>query len=202
MRGVRGLGGAAFVYLLTAVFGLAGLGLVLIVTADVVVALLLAREIGAGRIERRRILLNQAETGRVGEGDDGAEEMIERLSAVTLATRDMVRAVRFYRTIGFEMLYGGEAADFTSFRAGAGSFLNLIAAPAEREGSWWGRAIFYESDLDGLYGRLVAAGLRPQMPPREAPWGERYFHLTDPDGHELSFAWPLAGARRQHERAP
>ena len=22
----------------------------------------------------------------------------------------------------------------------------------------------------------------------DAPWGERYFHVRDPDGHELSFA--------------
>ena len=36
----------------------------------------------------------------------------------------MAAAVRFYRAAGFEMLYGGEAAGFTSFRAGAG-FLNL-----------------------------------------------------------------------------
>jgi uncharacterized glyoxalase superfamily protein PhnB len=27
--------------------------------------------------------------------------------------------------------------------------------------------------------------------PRDAEWGERYFHLTDPDGHELSFARPI-----------
>jgi uncharacterized glyoxalase superfamily protein PhnB len=26
--------------------------------------------------------------------------------------------------------------------------------------------------------------------PRDAPWGERYFHMRDPDGHELSFARP------------
>ncbi|MEE9270499.1 MAG: VOC family protein, partial [Candidatus Krumholzibacteria bacterium] len=25
-----------------------------------------------------------------------------------------------------------------------------------------------------------------------AEWGERYFHITDPDGHELSFARPLS----------
>jgi len=30
--------------------------------------------------------------------------------------------------------------------------------------------------------------------PRDAAWGERFFHLTDPDGHELSFAWPLRQA--------
>jgi catechol 2,3-dioxygenase-like lactoylglutathione lyase family enzyme len=116
--------------------------------------------------------------------------MIERLSAVTLATHDMRRAVRFYRMLGFEIAYGGEEASFTSFRAG-NNFLNLIAVPAGREWSWWGRVIFYDSDIDGLYRRVVAAGLQPQAAPRDAPWGERYFHLTDPDGHELSFAWPL-----------
>ena len=88
------------------------------------------------------------------------------------------------------MLYGGEQAAFTSFNAGAG-FLNLIAEPEEREWSWWGRVIFYDSDVDALYDRLVAAGLCPQIPPRDASWGERFFHMTDPDGHELSFAWPL-----------
>jgi catechol 2,3-dioxygenase-like lactoylglutathione lyase family enzyme len=64
--------------------------------------------------------------------------MIEGLSAITLATHDMRRAVRFYQALGFEVLYGGEAAAFTSLRAGA-SYLNLIAQPAERQWSWWGR---------------------------------------------------------------
>ena len=116
--------------------------------------------------------------------------MITALSAITLATRDMDAAVRFYRLCGFELLYGGESASFTSFRAGD-SFLNLIAEPAKV--SWWGRAIFYDSDLDTLNARLVAAGYRPQAPPRDASWGERFFHVTDPDGHEISFAWPLKG---------
>jgi catechol 2,3-dioxygenase-like lactoylglutathione lyase family enzyme len=115
--------------------------------------------------------------------------MIESLSAVTLATHDMRRAVRFYRTLGFESVLGGEDAVFTSFRAGR-NFLNLIAQPAARRWSWWGRVIFYESDVDALYARLVAAGYRPDTTPRDAEWGERFFHLTDPDGHELSFAWP------------
>jgi catechol 2,3-dioxygenase-like lactoylglutathione lyase family enzyme len=116
--------------------------------------------------------------------------MITALSALTLATHDMGAAVHFYRLCGFEMQYGGESASFTSFRAGAG-YLNLIAQPLNKTWSWWGRAIFYESDVDGLYARLVAAGIRPQAPPRDAEWGERFFHVTDPDGHEISFAWPL-----------
>jgi catechol 2,3-dioxygenase-like lactoylglutathione lyase family enzyme len=114
--------------------------------------------------------------------------MITALSAITLATRDMAAAVRFYRLCGFEMLYGGEDASFTSFRAGDG-YLNLTTEPAEIK--WRGRAIFYESDVDGLFERLIAAGIPLQSPPRDAQWGERFFHVTDPDGHEISFAWPL-----------
>ena len=116
--------------------------------------------------------------------------MIERISAVTLATHDMQRAVRFYRMLGFELLYGGEDATFSGFRAG-GSFLNLIVQPSQRHWSWWGRLIFFVSDVDALYSRLVAAGFLPDAAPRGAEWGERFFHLTDPDGHELSFARPL-----------
>ena len=116
--------------------------------------------------------------------------MIEGISAVTLATHDMRRAVRFYRMLELEIIHGGEDAAFTSFRAG-GNFLNLIAQPAERQWSWWGRLIFYHADVDALHARLVAAGVEPDTAPRDAEWGERFFHVTDPDGHELSFAWPL-----------
>ncbi len=116
--------------------------------------------------------------------------MIEGISAVTLGTHDMPRAVRFYQALGFEILHGGEASCFTSFRAGPG-YLNVIAAPDDRHWSWWGRVIFYVADVDAFYERALAAGCRPSTMPRDAEWGERYFHLTDPDGHELSFAHPL-----------
>ena len=115
--------------------------------------------------------------------------MIEGISAVTLGTHEMPRAVRFYRALGFEGLHGGEGASFTSFRAGT-SCLNLIAEP-ERRWSWWGRVIFYVTDVDALYERALAAGCQPSAVPRDAEWGERFFHLVDPDGHELSFARPL-----------
>jgi catechol 2,3-dioxygenase-like lactoylglutathione lyase family enzyme len=119
--------------------------------------------------------------------------MIESISAITLATHNMSRAVRFYRALGFEIVHGGgEDSAFASFRAGA-SYLNLIAESVDRKWSWWGRVIFYHSDVDSLYATLVAAGYRPDTTPCDAEWGERFFHITDPDGHELSFAWPLRG---------
>ena len=116
--------------------------------------------------------------------------MIETISAITLATHDMARTVSFYRSLEFELLHGGDNAVFTSFRAGTG-FLNLIARPADQRWSWWGRVIFYHSDVDALYAKVVAEGYCPDTAPRNAEWGERFFHLTDPDGRELSFACPL-----------
>jgi catechol 2,3-dioxygenase-like lactoylglutathione lyase family enzyme len=118
---------------------------------------------------------------------------VEGISAVSLVTHDMARAVRFYRALGFTIRSGGEQSPFTSLHAGSGS-LNLMARPSGRRRSWWGRVIFYVSDVDAFYARAVAAGLEPDTAPADAPWAERFFHLTDPDGHELSFARPLPGA--------
>jgi len=106
----------------------------------------------------------------------------------------MARAVGFYRMLGFEVVHGGDDAAFTSLRAGA-SYLNLIAQLSQRRWSWWGRVIFYESDVDGLCARVIAAGLKRETVPRDAEWGERLFHILDPDGHELSFAWPVERRR-------
>ena len=54
----------------------------------------------------------------------------------------------------------------------------------------WGRLIFYVTDVDALWTHLKDRGFDPETP-RDAAWGERYFHMPDPDGHELSFARPL-----------
>ena len=110
---------------------------------------------------------------------------------MTLATHDMARAVQFYSALGFSIRYGGASAAFTSFAAG-NSYLNITLAPADQRLSWWGRVIFYTADVDGMYRCAMAQGLQPQFAPRDAEWGERYFHISDPDGHELSFATPLA----------
>ena len=117
--------------------------------------------------------------------------MIEGISAITLATHDMPRAVRFYQAAGFEISHGGDDATFVSLRAGAHDYLNLIAQPAQRHWSWWGRVIFYVSDVDALHARLVSTGYKPDTLPCDAEWGERFFHVTDPDGHEVSFARQL-----------
>ncbi|MCC6176933.1 MAG: VOC family protein [Chloroflexi bacterium] len=124
---------------------------------------------------------------------------IESISAITFATHGMARAVRFYLALGFTLRYGGEDAPFTSLNAGTG-YVNLTTQSEEIRWSWWGRVIFYVSDVDAVYERANRLGLHPQFAPRDADWGERYFHITDPDGHELSFARPLDNAETRRGR--
>ncbi len=115
---------------------------------------------------------------------------LESISAVTLRVRDLGHSLAFYRTLGFELLYGDADAPLVSFRVGEG-FLNLQPAGAEVVPADWGRVILYVDDVDAMHAHVCRLGYRPEFPPRDASWGERYFHLRDPDGHELSFAMPL-----------
>ncbi len=48
--------------------------------------------------------------------------------------------------------------------------------------------IFHVDSPDAIHDTAIAAGHAPEFAPSDAPWGERYFHIRDPDGHELSFA--------------
>ncbi len=121
---------------------------------------------------------------------DSEPSAIKSISAVSLATHNMTRAVTFYQALGFTVRHGGPDASFTSMNAGS-SYLNLIARPSNQTWSWWGRVIFYVSDVDAMYRRVVENGLRPDTSPRDTEWGERFFHIKDPEGHELSFAAPL-----------
>jgi len=116
-------------------------------------------------------------------------EPVESINAVTLVTTRMAESVAFYEALGFRVLAGGAEAPFSTFRAGTG-YLNLQAGA--REGpEVWGRVIFWVDDVDSMYERARAAGFATETSPADASWGERYFHIHDPDGHELSFARPL-----------
>lgn len=121
---------------------------------------------------------------------DGGEP-IECINAATLLVADMAAATSFYDALGFATLVGGPDAPFTTFRAGSG-FLNLqLDEAGQHQPAVWGRIIFWVDDVDDMHARATAAGYRALTTPADAPWGERYFHIHDPDGHELSFARPV-----------
>lgn len=117
------------------------------------------------------------------------DEFAPEINAITLITKNMAASLDFYRAVGLEMAYGGPDSTFTSLRIGA-NFLNLSCEERGAEGLW-GRVILHVESPDRIWQRLIDSGYEPSFAPRDAPWGERYFHVLDPDGHEVSFARPL-----------
>jgi len=129
--------------------------------------------------------------------------LLRTINALTLCTRNMERSCDFYSKLGLTVTFGGPSAGFTTFSANApvtasnnALHINLVLAeaytpPAPQPGApgGWGRAVIFVDDVDALHTQLADGGVTAPAP-RDAPWGERYFHLLDPDGHELSFATP------------
>src|SRR5207247_8856293 len=123
---------------------------------------------------------------------------VERISAVTFRVSNMKASVQFYRDLlGMEVLHGGEGAFFSSLRAGEAESAILNLEQGEPVNGWR-RLIFHVADVDALWRRFNELGFKPEKP-RNASWGERYFHMLDPDGHELSFARAVAARRMSIE---
>ena len=124
-------------------------------------------------------------------GEEARTATVFFLSAadVTFPVSDMARAVDFYQSLGFSIVFGDRHSEFATVRAGE-AYVNLALRPGHFGEKWEGRTIFRVDSADAQYAIAKAAGLDPDMP-IDAPWGERYFHICDPDGHELSFAQVL-----------
>jgi len=122
-------------------------------------------------------------------GPEASEHGDAELNAITFVTADMAASVAFWQTAGFPLAYGGPEAEFTSLKVGS-NFVNLTTMESAA-GGFWGRIIIHVPSPDETHGRLVAAGYEPAAEPRDAPWGERYFHVLAPSGNEISFARKL-----------
>ena len=85
--------------------------------------------------------------------------MIQHISAVTFAVRDMLEAVAFYTQLGFELVYGGNESSFSSLQAGE-AFVNLTCSP-DYAPQWSGRTIFRVADVDAMHRLVTARGLLP-----------------------------------------
>ena len=65
----------------------------------------------------------------------------------------------------------------------------------------FGRIIFHTDDVNKLYHQLkydkhISKSTTFENEPTDAPWGERFFHIRDPDDYQLSFAQPIGIDRR------
>jgi len=49
----------------------------------------------------------------------------------------------------------------------------------------------YVTDVDAHYARARSRGVMPESEPKDMPYGQREYGLTDPEGHRWWFATPL-----------
>jgi catechol 2,3-dioxygenase-like lactoylglutathione lyase family enzyme len=151
---------------------------------------------------------------------------IYKISAVTLIIDNMERSCRFYSQIpGFKLVYGGSSDDrFTIFEIGEENAtkicLNLELGitnnnhehhhatydDRNRQRQYFGRILFHTEDVDRLYSYFknndyISNFISFENEPTNAAWGERYFHIREPDGYQLSFAQPIADNKENKRRA-
>jgi hypothetical protein len=60
----------------------------------------------------------------------------------------------------------------------------------------FGRIIFHSENVDKLFSYMkqdeyISKSVVFESEPTNAPWGERFFHIREPNGYQLSFAQPL-----------
>jgi len=124
---------------------------------------------------------------------------VTKISAITLRISDMKKSVDFYSKIpNFKIVYGGSDSQFTSFLIddASKSYLNLRISEVAAEVTHWSRIIFYVDDVDELFDYMendetISRLGNLESKPVDAAWGERFFHVLDPDGYKLSFATPI-----------
>jgi catechol 2,3-dioxygenase-like lactoylglutathione lyase family enzyme len=114
------------------------------------------------------------------------------LNQVTVAVRDVTRAVAFYELLGLMLIV--RSPHYARFECGDGASFSVHLAqdvPAAHTVVYFERA-----DLDEYVAQLVARGVQFESLPQDMPWLWREARLRDPDGNPLCLYW--AGENRLH----
>jgi len=82
----------------------------------------------------------------------------------------MGEAVAFYQTLGFELSYGGEEAQFTSFRVGPGTSIFQLDTIGSPPRAVWGRVVLWSTTWTRCTHVRSPPGFDPQTSPADALW--------------------------------
>jgi PhnB protein len=116
-----------------------------------------------------------------------------------LVIRDAAAAIEFYRTaFGAEVLLSMPAPNGTIAHAElqigdsrlmlADEMPEMGATAPPTVGGSPVHIFLYIPDVDRWFARATGAGAKPDMPPTDMFWGDRYAKLTDPFGHKWAMA--------------
>lgn len=125
--------------------------------------------------------------------------MALRLGFIGIVTQDMAASLAFYLALGVDIPEGLDDAPHVDARLDDGTALawdtlDTIRSfdPAYEPAAGGHRialAFVQETpaEVDAVFTRLEAAGYPGHVAPWDAPWGQRYATLLDPDGNSIDF---------------
>jgi uncharacterized glyoxalase superfamily protein PhnB len=123
------------------------------------------------------------------------------IAAVAVSATDLSRAVAFYELLGFRFPPPGPDDQHVEAQAGvrlmiddAAMMTNLLGE-APRPGNTSVFAILMGSpgEVDEAVDRVAGGGHTVVHPAWDAPWGQRYATVADPDGYRVDLFCPLSG---------
>ncbi|AXL91680.1 glyoxalase [Streptomyces sp. CB09001] len=133
--------------------------------------------------------------------------MTARFDAISLIVSDMAASVAFYRRLGFAFPEGSEEQPHAEAALPGGTRLLLDTEASIRSftpgweppagGGRHSLALLCDTpaEVDAFYAELTGTGCKGEREPWDAPWGQRYAVLADPDGHGVDLFAPLAAAQ-------
>jgi lactoylglutathione lyase len=110
------------------------------------------------------------------------------LEGLTLHVDDVERSRDFYARIPGAVEEAHRPGEFALFRIGRARLGLLNRRFLRGDGPRFHVEISTgQNAVDELYEQVRAAGIEPEGPPANRSWGERTFHVKDPDGNLIEF---------------
>jgi predicted enzyme related to lactoylglutathione lyase len=117
---------------------------------------------------------------------------VNKIGYIAVFVSDMNRAVDFYeKKLGMSVKARSEEFPVWVEMATEGATFALNSATPELVGRPTG-ITFMVGDLQGLYDRMQAGGVRFSAPPERPPWGGLTATVLDPDGNEIGLLEEMA----------
>jgi catechol 2,3-dioxygenase-like lactoylglutathione lyase family enzyme len=117
--------------------------------------------------------------------------------APVIAVRDLDRALRRYRKLGFSTR-AYEGPDRYGFVGRDGVELHLSESPEHDRTRDGAELYFYVSDAEALYAAWSSSGVRGRfIPPHDTPYGLREFAFVDRDGTAHRVGSPLSSQQAE-----
>jgi predicted enzyme related to lactoylglutathione lyase len=115
------------------------------------------------------------------------------IAAVAVTAADLSRAVAFYELLGFRFPPVGaddqhvEAESGIRLMIDSASMMTELNGEPPRPGNTAGFAVLMGTpdEVDAAAARVGDAGHTVVHPPFDAPWGQRYATVADPDGYRV-----------------